>query len=100
LSINVGAITHADPRCTVSCCIEVSLVRALIRGDISDERDVDACIERSYRYVRKFPAFINPGDENLTEDVMERRLNRKKFDHVRTCRHVGPWALLTRSSCW
>jgi hypothetical protein len=83
LSIDVGATTHADPRCTVSCCIEVGLVRGLVRGDILDEEGVDACIERSYEYVRRDPAFMNPGDEDLTEDALEQRLNRGEFE-----RHV------------
>ena len=83
LSVAVGWTTHVDPRCTVSCCIEVALVKGLIRGDIVDEEDVDACIERSYKWVKSQPHLMNPGDEDLTEDEIAQLLDREEFD-----RHV------------
>jgi hypothetical protein len=53
LSISVGWTTHVDPRCTVSCCIEVALIRGLLRCEIIDEEDVNACIERCYKWVKE-----------------------------------------------
>ncbi|CAO2653676.1 Nn.00g030870.m01.CDS01 [Neocucurbitaria sp. VM-36] len=81
LSVGVGRTTHVDPRCVVSCCIEVALIRGLLRGDILSEDGVDACIERSCDWVRNQPELMNPGlDGELTQDEIERHLNRKEFD--------------------
>jgi ADP-ribosylglycohydrolase len=52
LAIKVGSTTHVDPRCAVSCCIQVALIRGLLRGEIVNETDVNKCIARSYRFVR------------------------------------------------
>jgi hypothetical protein len=52
LVINVGSMTHVDLRCTVSCCIQVALIRGLLRGEIVNETDLNKCIERSYWFVR------------------------------------------------
>jgi ADP-ribosylglycohydrolase len=52
LAINVGSMTHVDLRCTVSCCIQVALIKGLLRGEIVNETDVNKCIERSYWFVR------------------------------------------------
>ncbi|KAH7066647.1 ADP-ribosylglycohydrolase-domain-containing protein [Paraphoma chrysanthemicola] len=84
LSVDVGRVTHADPRCVVSCAISVSLVRGLLRGEIVDERDVDAAIERAYGFVKSRPELMNPGDDgSLTAFEIERHLERREFE-----RHV------------
>ncbi|KAH7351376.1 ADP-ribosylglycohydrolase-domain-containing protein [Pyrenochaeta sp. MPI-SDFR-AT-0127] len=84
LSVGIGRTTHVDPRCVVSCCIEVALIRGLIRGEILNEKDVDACIERSYDWVKGQPEIMNPGlDEELTKFEIERHIERKEFE-----RHV------------
>jgi ADP-ribosylglycohydrolase len=80
LAANVGFTTHVDPRGTVSCCIEVVLVRGLLRGDILDEEDVDACIERSYEIVRANNDFMDPGGEGPSEEELDALLDREKFD--------------------
>jgi hypothetical protein len=51
LAVDVGSTTHADPRCKVACCIQVALIRGLLRGDIQDAIDVNAYIKRSYNFV-------------------------------------------------
>ncbi|KAH7072091.1 ADP-ribosylglycohydrolase-domain-containing protein [Paraphoma chrysanthemicola] len=82
LSVQVGWNTHVDPRCTVSCCILVALIRGLLRGDITNEKDVDACIERSYAWVKKNPKLMNPGDdETLSDADIEHHLERSVFEH-------------------
>ncbi|KAF2816889.1 ADP-ribosylglycohydrolase [Mytilinidion resinicola] len=81
----VGRTTHADPRCVVSCCISVGLIRAMLRGEVRKEEDVDACIERSYAWVKSQPELMNPGDEKgaLTPEEIERHLERTEFEkHV------------------
>jgi len=81
LAANVGFTTHVDPRCTVSCCIEVALIRGLLRGEILDEEHVNSCIERTFAYVRGHSDYMNPADEEgLTEEELDSRLDRDEFD--------------------
>ncbi|OAL47498.1 ADP-ribosylglycohydrolase [Pyrenochaeta sp. DS3sAY3a] len=84
LSVSIGRTTHVDPRCVVSCCIQVALIRSLLRGEIVDEQGLNACIERSYDWVKQQPALMNPGlDDKLTATEIEAHLERKGFEqHV------------------
>ncbi|ORY18500.1 ADP-ribosylglycohydrolase-domain-containing protein [Clohesyomyces aquaticus] len=86
LAVEVGCTTHVDPRCVVSCCISVGLIREMIRGEILNEEDVDKAIERAYNWVRSKPELMNPGadlDPDFTPFEVGRLLDRKEFD-----RHV------------
>ena len=49
----MGAVTHADPRCSVSVAIVSALVRALCRGEIDSVSETDAVVERGWGYVLK-----------------------------------------------
>ncbi|KAH8702710.1 ADP-ribosylglycohydrolase-domain-containing protein [Phaeosphaeriaceae sp. PMI808] len=81
LSAEVGRTTHVDPRCVLSCCIEVAIIRGLLRGEIADEEAVNACIDRSYEWVKSKPELMNPGgDAELTEWSISRHLNRSELD--------------------
>ncbi len=46
VAANFSLITHPDPRCVVSCCISVGLVRGLVLGEIIHEEQVDELIGR------------------------------------------------------
>ncbi|EAS29213.3 uncharacterized protein CIMG_07959 [Coccidioides immitis RS] len=46
-----SAITHADPRCTLACCISTGLIRGILRGEILGKSDVDDVIECVYQWV-------------------------------------------------
>jgi ADP-ribosylglycohydrolase len=84
LATGVGRTTHVDPRCTVSCCISVGLVRGILRGEILSEEDVDKAIERAYEWVHSQPELMNPGlDTEITEWEIKRHLERNEFE-----RHV------------
>lgn len=84
LAAGVGMTTHADPRCTVACCISVGLIRGILRGEIFTEADVDEAIEKAYDWVLSQPDLINPGlSTELTEWEIKRHLDRKEFE-----RHV------------
>jgi ADP-ribosylglycohydrolase len=84
LSVEIGRVTHVDPRCVVSCCTEVAVIRGLLRGEILDEDGVNECIERSYDWVKGQPKLMNPGlHESLTEEQIEALLDREEFEkHV------------------
>ncbi|KAF2122311.1 ADP-ribosylglycohydrolase-domain-containing protein [Lophiotrema nucula] len=84
IATDISRTTHVDPRCVVSCCISVGLIRGMLRGEILTEKDVDLAIERAYDWVLFRPELMNPGlDEELTEWEIERHLERKEFE-----RHV------------
>ena len=81
LSVDVGRTTHVDPRCVVSCCISVGLIRGLLRGEILDEENVDAAIERAYKWVYAQPGLMDPdSDPEYSESDAEKRLDRGEFD--------------------
>jgi ADP-ribosylglycohydrolase len=88
LAANFSFTTHVDPRCTVSCCIEVALIRGLLRGDVLDEAGVNDCIERSYQFVRGNEDLMDPGGEEPSEDVLYARLDREEFDHYAYARSL------------
>jgi ADP-ribosylglycohydrolase len=80
LSVSVGSTTHVDPRCTVACCIEVGVIRQLLRGQIQTVKAMDAAIERAYQWVRKQPELMNPGNSaDLSEAQIRRHLQREEF---------------------
>lgn len=84
LATRVGRTTHVDPRCVVACCVSVGLVRQLIRGQIVDEKGMDAAIERAYEWVRGQPEIMNPGrSKELSEAQVRKHLDRREFE-----RHV------------
>lgn len=84
LSTGVGQTTHVDPCCVVSCCIEVALIRGLLRGERLVEQDLDSCAEWSYKWVKGKKDLINPGSDNrVKKDMIESRLNYEEFQ-----RHV------------
>ncbi|KAF2731520.1 ADP-ribosylglycohydrolase [Polyplosphaeria fusca] len=84
LTAEVGMTTHVDPRCTVSCCVSVGLIRGMLRGEVSNEQDVNSTIERAYDWVFSQPHLMNPGlDPDLTEFEIKRLLERREFE-----RHV------------
>jgi ADP-ribosylglycohydrolase len=84
LSVDVGWMTHVDPRCTVACCIQVALIRGLLHGDILHEYQVNECIERCYKCVRGNPALSNPsGIDALSEEDSDKLLDKFELE-----RHV------------
>ena len=81
LSARVGRTTHVDPRCTVACCIEVGVIRQLLRGQIRTEKAMNAAIERAYEWVRKQPELMSPGSSaDLSEAQIRRHLQRDEFE--------------------
>ncbi|OCK76513.1 ADP-ribosylglycohydrolase [Lepidopterella palustris CBS 459.81] len=85
LAADVSLTTHTDPRCVVSCCISVSLIRGLLRGEILSETDLDACLRRAFDWVRSQPDLMNPGnDRSLSPEQVTALLDESEFaKHVR-----------------
>jgi hypothetical protein len=79
LAAEFSAITHADPRCVVSCCLVSGLVRGILRGEVLDEDDVDELIERSLEWAEGWV-----GRRRGESGGIEPDLDREEFlKHVR-----------------
>lgn len=90
LAVKVGSMTHFDPRCSVSCCIQVALVRGLIRGEIVNKEDVDACIERSYSFVKDNSALMKSDDPSkVGKNSIEARLDREELEKCLRAKSLG-----------
>jgi ADP-ribosylglycohydrolase len=47
-------VTHADPRCIVSCCLVTALIRGILREEVLTESDVDKLIEMSLTWTESW----------------------------------------------
>lgn len=61
IAAKMSQTTHADPRCTVSCCAVTALVRGILRGEIRLKRDLDRVLVEAYEFVREREDLRNPG---------------------------------------
>jgi ADP-ribosylglycohydrolase len=52
VAAEISRVTHVDPRCVLACVIGTGLVRAVVRGEVQSERDVDGLIERAVEWYR------------------------------------------------
>ncbi|KAF8532793.1 ADP-ribosylation/Crystallin J1 [Trichophaea hybrida] len=50
-AMEVGQVTHFDPRCVVACCIVTAVIRGMLRGEVVGEKDVDEIVEEAYTWV-------------------------------------------------
>ncbi|KAF8251777.1 ADP-ribosylglycohydrolase-like protein [Wilcoxina mikolae CBS 423.85] len=51
IAMEVGQVTHFDPRCVVACCIVTAVLRGMLRGEVVGEKDVDEIVEDAYTWV-------------------------------------------------
>ncbi|KLJ12902.1 hypothetical protein EMPG_12128 [Blastomyces silverae] len=51
IAADFSAITHADPRCIVSCCAVTGLIRGILRGEVLNEGTVDEIIEEAFAWA-------------------------------------------------
>ncbi|KAJ0420243.1 ADP-ribosylglycohydrolase-domain-containing protein [Aspergillus carlsbadensis] len=47
-------VTHADPRCVVSCCLVTALIRGILREEVITEGDTDKVIEESLTWTESW----------------------------------------------
>jgi hypothetical protein len=55
------------------------LITGLLRGEIFVEKDVNDCIERCYEWVKGRDDLMNPGNEDLRTQPIEKLLDRDDF---------------------
>jgi ADP-ribosylglycohydrolase len=71
ITAELSLVTHPDPRCVVSCCISVGLIRGLILGNITQEQDIDKLINVTlewYEAWREEKLKTLPEDDHRRED--------------------------------
>ncbi|KAF2279271.1 ADP-ribosylglycohydrolase [Westerdykella ornata] len=78
VAAGVGRTTHVDPRCTLACCISVGVIRGILRGEVNDENDLDALMERAFEWVCAQPNLANPDSDPDIVDLSG-RLHREDF---------------------
>lgn len=54
IAAKFSIITHADPRCVVSCCAVTGLVRGILRGEVTTEEDVDSILNEAFEWVNQW----------------------------------------------
>ncbi|KAK4234346.1 ADP-ribosyl glycohydrolase [Achaetomium macrosporum] len=69
----ISRVTHVDPRCVLACVIGTGMVRAVVRGELQSEGDVDGLIERAVEWY-------------FSEGVLE----GQELDLKELWRHVKP----------
>lgn len=47
----MSRMTHAHPRCVLSCCIATALLRGILRGEVVQESDIDDIIEKARKWL-------------------------------------------------
>ncbi|EWC46502.1 hypothetical protein DRE_04225 [Drechslerella stenobrocha 248] len=50
-TVDVALVTHSDPRCLVSCVAVVALLRALMKGELTTEAQIDEYLEHAWAWV-------------------------------------------------
>ncbi|KOS22338.1 Uncharacterized protein ESCO_002022 [Escovopsis weberi] len=50
MALDFSVVTHADPRCVISCVIGSALIRGLVRREVRTEADVDALISKALEW--------------------------------------------------
>ncbi len=54
IATEFSLITHADPRCILACCISTALIRAILRGEVQNERDTEEVIDVAFKWVHSW----------------------------------------------
>ncbi|TXT06187.1 hypothetical protein VHUM_03660 [Vanrija humicola] len=73
MAARFSAITHVDPRCVVSCMLGTALVRALIRGEVSDEAGADSLVDTAIADYegRIRPLWCSEGPFTTTDPALD-----------------------------
>jgi ADP-ribosylglycohydrolase len=84
ITSDLSMVTHPDPRCIISCCISVGLIRGIILGNVTQEQDIDNLIDTAvdwYKARRTETLKTLPEDDDRREDP---RLNLEELQkHVK-----------------
>lgn len=99
-AINVAAVTHADPRCLVSCTVASALVASAVRNEIHSDEDVKRVVEGAIIPLTQHqPPLSDQYLQELRDIIWKDSLVDLKLDERRSigytykCLASGIWAL-------
>ncbi|KAL2835469.1 ADP-ribosylglycohydrolase-domain-containing protein [Aspergillus pseudoustus] len=64
IATDFSLVTHADPRCVLSCCLATGLVRGILREEVVVEKDIDRLIDASLTWTEAWIAEQNSLSDN------------------------------------
>jgi ADP-ribosylglycohydrolase len=82
LAARMSRTTHPDPRCVVSCCAVVALVRGIVRGEVRTEADVDELLQAAFDYVATEPRLRYPDLDNTGQNASDDRKSGEGSDEL------------------
>jgi ADP-ribosylglycohydrolase len=85
IAADMSRTTHVDPRCVLSCCVSVALIRGILRGEILGERDIDVLMERAFEWVGNREDLHSPdvvSEDGLDAKEFKRHINAQTFEEL------------------
>jgi ADP-ribosylglycohydrolase len=83
-SAEISMVTHPDPRCVLSCCVLVGLIRGILRGEVKTVVDVDEMIEKSAEWVtEEYPKKLPESCPGLDDAEMRKHAFAKSLDDLK-----------------
>ncbi|KAH7096996.1 ADP-ribosylglycohydrolase-domain-containing protein [Auriculariales sp. MPI-PUGE-AT-0066] len=103
-SMQLGATTHADPRCLVSCAIVSGIIVAIMRGELASEQDVRGIVTAALAFLEARPEFPDKLSENHRAELEQLYVwpssldqlaldERKSIGYTYKCLGSAMWAL-------
>jgi ADP-ribosylglycohydrolase len=88
ITTEYGLVTHPNPKCIVSCCIVVGLIRGFLLAEITKESQIDAMINKAVRWTDQWD---DKRRRRISEvDKKDARLQEEpRLDHAELMRHVS-----------
>ncbi|KAL2864023.1 ADP-ribosylglycohydrolase family protein [Aspergillus lucknowensis] len=83
VATDFSRVTHADPRCIVSCCVATGLVRGLLRSEVLAEKDIDQMIESSLSWVGGWISAQNASSADTSKPRYPALDHEEFYKHVR-----------------
>ncbi|KAK2755563.1 hypothetical protein FQN54_006503 [Arachnomyces sp. PD_36] len=84
IAAKFSIITHADPRCVVSCCIVTGLIRGILKGEVTTETDMESIIDKAFAWVNGWiksgRKFSDSSQEVELEGEPESLLDQDEFN--------------------
>ncbi|KAK6520623.1 hypothetical protein TWF506_000873 [Arthrobotrys conoides] len=77
-AVDIALVTHADPRCLVSCVAVVGILRALLKGELTSESMIDGYLDHAWAWTDAYAKETVLKDEEGNE--IEYNFDRAEYD--------------------
>ncbi|UKZ48114.1 hypothetical protein TrVGV298_002350 [Trichoderma virens] len=68
VAASFSVVTHADPRCVVSCAIGTALIRGIIRGEVYEEKHIEELVAAAVTWYTRWRREKERTDESRSKD--------------------------------